>query len=92
MDVLCRNGDDSLSAVDTETDAKIRKALEKHFGKTTVIIISHRITTLQKCDKIVVLDKGSVAETGSHDELKDAGGIYSLIYQSQSGLGEEAVS
>ncbi|MBQ3762874.1 MAG: ABC transporter ATP-binding protein [Clostridia bacterium] len=84
--------DDSLSAVDTETDAKIRKALEKHFGKTTVIIISHRITTLQKCDKIVVLDKGSVAETGSHDELKDAGGIYSLIYQSQSGLGEEAVS
>ena len=83
--------DDSLSAVDTQTDAKIRAALEKHFGKVTVIIISHRITTLQKCDKIVVLDKGSIAEMGSHEELKDAGGIYSLIYQSQSGIEEEAV-
>ena len=83
--------DDSLSAVDTQTDAKIRAAFEKHFGKATVIIISHRITTLQKCDKIVVLDKGTIVEQGSHDELKDAGGIYSLIYQSQSGLGEEAV-
>ena len=82
--------DDSLSAVDTQTDAKIRKALEKHFGGSTVIIISHRITTLSRCDRIVVLDKGTVAETGTHDELKDAGGIYSLIYQSQSGLGEEA--
>ncbi len=83
--------DDSLSAVDTQTDARIRAALEKHFGKVTVIIISHRITTLQKCDRIVVLDKGTVAEMGTHDELKDAGGIYSLIYQSQSGLGLEAV-
>ena len=82
--------DDSLSAVDTQTDTKIRKALEKHFGGSTVIIISHRITTLSRCDKIVVLDKGTVAETGTHDELKNAGGIYSLIYQSQSGLGEEA--
>ena len=83
--------DDSLSAVDTETDAKIRKALERHFGKVAVIIISHRIPTLQKCDRIVVLDKGTVAEQGSHDELKNSGGIYSLIYQSQSGLGQEAV-
>ena len=81
--------DDSLSAVDTETDAKIRKALEKHFGGATVIIISHRITTLSHCDKIVVLDHGTVSETGTHDELKDAGGIYSRIYQSQMGLGEE---
>lgn len=81
--------DDSLSAVDTETDAKIRKALEKHFGGATVIIISHRITTLSHCDKIVVLDHGTVSETGTHDELKDAGGIYSRICQSQMGLGEE---
>ena len=81
--------DDSLSAVDTQTDARIRKALEKHFGQATVIIISHRITTLSRCDRIVVLDKGRVAEQGTHDELKDAGGIYSLICQSQLGLGEE---
>ena len=80
--------DDSLSAVDTETDAKIRASLEKHFGGTTVIIISHRITTLSHCDKIVVLDKGGVSEIGTHAELKDAGGIYSKIYMSQSGLEE----
>ncbi len=83
--------DDSLSAVDTQTDAKIRQALEKHFGGATVIIISHRITTLSHCDKIIVLEKGSVAEMGTHDQLKDAGGVYSLIYQSQTGLGEEAI-
>ena len=83
--------DDSLSAVDTQTDAKIRQALEKHFGGATVIIISHRITTLSHCDKIIVLEKGSIAEMGTHDQLKDAGGVYSLIYQSQTGLGEEAI-
>ena len=83
--------DDSLSAVDTQTDAKIRQALEKHFGGATVIIISHRITTLSHCDKIIVLEKGAVAEMGTHDQLKDAGGVYSLIYQSQTGLGEEAI-
>ena len=83
--------DDSLSAVDTQTDAKIRHALERHFSGATVIIISHRITTLSHCDKIIVLDKGSIAEMGTHDQLKDAGGVYSLIYQSQTGLGEEAV-
>ncbi|MBR4235063.1 MAG: ABC transporter ATP-binding protein [Clostridia bacterium] len=81
--------DDSLSAVDTETDAKIRRALEKHFGGATVIIISHRITTLSHCDRIIVLDKGRIAENGTHDELKCAGGLYSRIYESQSGLGEE---
>ncbi|MCR4622189.1 MAG: ABC transporter ATP-binding protein/permease [Clostridiales bacterium] len=83
--------DDSLSAVDTQTDARIRQALEKHFGGATVIIISHRITTLSHCDQIIVMEKGRVMETGTHEQLKDAGGVYSLIYQSQTGLGEEAV-
>ena len=82
--------DDSLSAVDTETDAKIRAALQKRFGKATVILISHRITTLSKADQILVLDKGRIAERGSHDELKAAGGIYQKIYEIQSGMGEEA--
>lgn len=82
--------DDSLSAVDTETDAKIRAALQKHFGKSTVIIVSHRITTLSKADKIIVLDKGRIAEEGTHEELKNAGGIYSRIYEIQSLTGEEA--
>ncbi len=76
--------DDSLSAVDTETDEKIRKALEKRFGKSTIFLISHRITTLQKADVIVVLDRGRISEIGSHDILKNAGGIYESIYRAQS--------
>lgn len=77
--------DDSLSAVDTETDEKIRTALEKHFRNSSVILISHRITTISKADKIIVLDKGRIAEQGTHEELKEAGGIYQKIYEIQSG-------
>ena len=84
--------DDSLSAVDTETDAKIRAALQKRFGKATVILISHRITTLSKADKILVMDHGRIVEQGSHDELRDAGGIYAQICAIQSGVGEEATA
>ena len=78
--------DDSLSAVDNETDAKIRAALQKRFGKATIIIISHRITTLSKADKVVVLDEGRVIEEGHPDELKSAGGIYQQIYEIQLGV------
>jgi len=81
--------DDSLSAVDTETDAKIRAALEKRFGSATVIIISHRITTLSHTDRIVVLEHGTIAEQGTHEQLKNAGGTYSMIYRAQSGIDEE---
>ncbi len=81
--------DDSLSAVDTETDAKIRREIESRFGSATVIIISHRITTLSKADKIIVLDGGAIVEEGTHEELKSAGGIYSRINEIQSGSGEE---
>ena len=77
--------DDSLSAVDTETDAKVRKALEERFGSATVILISHRITTLSKADKVIVLDRGRVVEEGSPEELKTSGGIYNRIYDIQSG-------
>ena len=80
--------DDSLSAVDTQTDARIRKAISERFGKATVILISHRITTLSAADKIIVLDKGRIAEEGTHDELKNSGGIYQKIYEAQSDTGE----
>jgi ATP-binding cassette subfamily B protein len=80
--------DDSLSAVDTETDAKIRKAIAERFGKATVILISHRITTLSAADNIIVLDRGRIAEQGSHEVLKGAGGIYQKIYETQSGYQE----
>ena len=80
--------DDSLSAVDTQTDAKIRGEIAKRFGKASVILISHRITTLSAADKILVLEKGRIVEEGTHDELKSAGGIYQKIYETQSGTGE----
>jgi len=76
--------DDSLSAVDTETDAKIRRALKDELGDSTVIMISHRITTLMHSDRILVLDHGRVAETGTHEELIARGGIYSRICEIQA--------
>ena len=80
--------DDSLSAVDTQTDAKIRKSIQRRFGKASVILISHRITTLSAAEKIIVLDGGRIVEEGTHDELKTAGGIYQKIYEAQSGIQE----
>ena len=80
--------DDSLSAVDTETDAKIRRAISRKFGKASVILISHRITTLSSADKILVLDRGRIVEEGTHEELKRNGGIYQKIYETQSGSQE----
>ena len=77
--------DDSLSAVDTETDAKIRASLEERFGTATIIIISHRITTLSRADQVVVLENGKICESGKPDDLKSAGGIYQKIYEIQYG-------
>jgi ATP-binding cassette subfamily B protein len=83
--------DDSLSAVDTETDAKIRAALAGRYTGTTTILISHRITTLQRADLIIVLDKGRITEMGTHEELLRYNGQYRRIYEIQSGLGKEEV-
>ncbi len=75
--------DDSLSAVDAETDAKIRAALRERVKGATVILISHRITTLMQADRILVLDGGRVADTGTHQELISRPGIYREIYDIQ---------
>nr|WP_319487311.1 ABC transporter ATP-binding protein [uncultured Caproiciproducens sp.] len=75
--------DDSLSAVDSETDAQIRAALRENLGKSTVILISHRITTLMQADRILVLDDGKIAEFGTHEELIHQDGIYKSIYDIQ---------
>lgn len=80
--------DDSLSAVDSETDAKIRAALKKGKKNRTVILISHRITTLMQADTILVLDKGRVSDIGTHDELINREGIYKNIYDVQMNMSD----
>lgn len=68
--------DDALSAVDTETEAKILKHLLRERSGKTSLIVSHRISTLQYADKVIVLDKGKIVESGTPRELLDQGGIY----------------
>lgn len=80
--------DDSLSAVDSETDAKIRSALKKGKKNSTVILISHRITTLMQADAILVLDKGQVLDIGTHEELISRDGIYKNIYDVQMNMSD----
>ena len=75
--------DDSLSAVDAETDAKIRAALRDNLGDATVILISHRVTTLMQADRILVLEDGRVQDLGTHAELISRPGIYQEIYDIQ---------
>ena len=81
--------DDSLSAVDTETDAQIRTALKRRSKDTTTIIISHRIVTLSQADLILVMEDGRVTEQGTNDQLIHSGGLYSKIFNIQTALEEE---
>ena len=78
--------DDSMSSLDMETDAKIRESLRKDTAGATVILISHRISTLMKADTIMVLEDGKVAEMGTHSELVEKNGIYRRVYDLQSGV------
>lgn len=75
--------DDSLSAVDSETDSLIRKALKERMKDATVILISHRITTLMGASNILVLSGGRIAQLGTHHELIAQDGIYKRIYEIQ---------
>ncbi|HHY82500.1 MAG TPA: ABC transporter ATP-binding protein [Clostridiales bacterium] len=81
--------DDSLSAVDTETDAAIRKELRKRSKDVTTFIISHRIATLSEADKILVLEDGRLVQSGTHDELINQPGLYQRIWSIQSSLEQE---
>ena len=76
--------DDSLSAVDTETDLKIRNALKQKEGKSTMIIITHRITTAKDADKIVVFEEGRISHIGKHEELIKQDGLYKTIWEIQN--------
>lgn len=91
---LCKENDvlifdDSLSAVDTETDAAIREALKERKQGITTFIISHRITTLSQADFIVVLEQGRIIQQGTHDELIKQEGLYMRVNMIQNSLEDE---
>ncbi|TNE70340.1 ABC transporter ATP-binding protein [bacterium] len=75
--------DDSLSAVDTKTEDEILSYLKNELTEKTTLMISHRISTIQDCDRIFVMDNGSIVETGTHEELLTRKGVYFRIYSKQ---------
>jgi ATP-binding cassette subfamily B protein len=79
--------DDSTSAVDTATDAKIRKAFREEIPGTTKLIIAQRISSVQDADRIIVLDDGRINGFGTHEELLANNEIYRDVYESQTGGG-----
>lgn len=83
--------DDSLSAIDAETDAKIREALLNNKNRKTTILISHRITTLMEADMILVMDNGKVSDIGTHKELISHKGIYKDIFDVQMNISDEII-
>ncbi|MDC7294398.1 ABC transporter ATP-binding protein/permease [Butyrivibrio sp. DSM 10294] len=82
--------DDSTSAVDTATDAKIRKAFAEEIPGTTKLIIAQRISSVQNCDRIIVMDDGCVNGFGTHEELLKTNEIYREVYESQTGASGDA--
>ena len=76
--------DDSTSAVDTATDAKIRKAFAEEIPNTTKLIIAQRISSVMNADRIIVLNNGVVDGFGSHEELMETNAIYREVYESQT--------
>ena len=82
--------DDSLSAVDAKTDQDIRKALKENRGKSTILLIAHRITTLMDADLILVMEDGKIVQKGNHASLIQEEGMYKRIYDLQSRNSEVA--
>ncbi len=84
--------DEATSAVDNETEAAIQRSLERIAHTRTMILIAHRLSTVRNCDRIIVLDDGRIAEFGHHDELLAKNGIYTRLWNVQTGkLTEETI-
>ncbi|GFO53418.1 ABC transporter ATP-binding protein [Geomonas sp. Red276] len=75
--------DDPLSAVDADTEEAILSELSAYYGKRTVIIVSHRLSPLRDCDRIIVMEEGTIVEQGSHDELVSLGGRYAELHRTE---------
>ena len=79
--------DDSTSAVDTKTDAMIRKSFRDEIPNVTKIIIAQRVSSVQDADQIIVLDGGKINAVGTHEELLESNEIYKEVYYSQNRIG-----
>ena len=77
--------DEATSSVDNETEQLIQKALEEISKNRTTIIIAHRLSTVRNADQIVVLDKGKISESGTHEDLVKLDGFYNQLWQIQTG-------
>ena len=77
--------DEATSAVDNETEAALQRSIELVSKDRTTVIIAHRLSTIRNADSIIVMDNGSVAETGTHEELVALRGIYANLWKVQTG-------
>jgi ATP-binding cassette subfamily B protein len=75
--------DDPLSAVDAKTEAAVLDAIERQAARRTVLLVTHRIAAAARCDRVIVLDDGCIAEQGTHEELLRKGGIYAAFAEEQ---------
>jgi ATP-binding cassette subfamily B protein len=75
--------DDALSAIDADTEDRVLRELQHIMANRTTIIISHRLSTVQQCTKIIVLENGRIIESGSHAELVQHNGIYAAMFERQ---------
>ncbi len=76
--------DEATSAVDTETEQEIQRALDNLVQGRTTIAIAHRLSTLQRADRLVVMEQGQLVEQGQHDELMQREGVYWRLYEAQA--------